>query len=248
MKSVSKVIEFPLSSNKKISVNITKKRMKNMRLGISKMGIVSVSIPYSTTYSYAYQFLVRKRDWIISQLKKINSNLEKDSCHFENDGNIFILGENYPLIVNPSDKNKVIFNKSSINNDKNNCFEIYTKDTNPLFVKQLFIRWCKKYFLDFFTNRLNFMYSQIFKNLTPPPIKLKTMKSMWGNCNYVKKVVTLNLYLAKTPIECIDYVIIHELAHLIHHNHGKEFHNLMDTLLPDWKARKKMLNNYSLNF
>ena len=88
----------------------------------------------------------------------------------------------------------------------------------------------------------------MFKNNTLPTIKIKTMKSMWGNCNYVKKIITLNLFLAKTPISCIDYVIVHELAHLVHHNHSKEFHALMSTLLPDWKTRKKMLNNYSLNF
>ena len=88
----------------------------------------------------------------------------------------------------------------------------------------------------------------MFNNTTPPLVKIKTMKSMWGNCNFVKKIITLNLYLAKASVECIDYVIIHELAHLIHHNHSKEFHALMTKLLPDWKARKKMLKDYSLNF
>ena len=88
----------------------------------------------------------------------------------------------------------------------------------------------------------------MFKTNPPPTIKIKTMKSMWGNCNYVKRIVSLNIYLAKARIECIDYVITHELAHLIHHNHGKEFHSLMTTLMPDWKMRKKILKDYSLTF
>jgi len=245
MKTTSKIIEFPLTCTTSVDITITKKRMKNIRLSISKNGDVKVSIPYQTTYSYAYQFLVKKRDWINKQLVKIKSNLARDTSNFVNDGNIFILGNNYPLKIEISNKNKVIFNPN-ISAD-NLGFIIYVKDKNAD-VKSIFVKWCKKYFLDFFTNRLNYIYSQMFKNTTPPTIKIKAMKSMWGNCNFVKKIVTLNIYLAKTPIECIDYVIVHELAHLIHHNHSKEFHALMTKLMPDWALRKKQLNNYCLNF
>ncbi|MBQ7880788.1 MAG: M48 family metallopeptidase [Clostridia bacterium] len=239
MKNTSKVIEFPLTTTTKTNVIITKKRMKNMRLTISKTGKVAVSIPYQTTYGYAYEFLVRKRSWIASQLSKINCNLNKDSCKFVDNGNIFVLGQNFPLKLELSTKNKVIFD---------NGFTIYTKDLSEDFVRQQFIKWCKKYFLDFFTNRLKYIYLQMFKDNNYPIIKIKTMKSMWGNCNFVKRVASLNIYLSKARIECIDYVITHELAHLIHHNHSKDFHNLMTTLMPDWKVRKKMLKDYSLQF
>jgi predicted metal-dependent hydrolase len=239
MKNTSKIIEFPLNTNTKTNVTITKKRMKNIRLSVSKAGKVAVSIPHFVSYSYAYDFLISKRDWITSQLNRIQQNSNKDLCNFVNNGNIFLLGINHHLTVEQSTKNKVIFD---------NGFTIYSRDLNPDFVKQVFLKWCKTYFLDFFTNRLNSIYNQMFKNGTPPVVKIKTMKSMWGNCNFVRRIVTLNLYLAKAPIECINYVITHELAHLIHHNHGKEFHSLMTTLLPDWKTRKKMLKNFSLTF
>ena len=251
MKNISKVIQFPLTINHQIDITITKKRMKNIRLSISKTGKVSVSIPYHTTYSYAYQFLVRKRDWIYVQLGKIQQNLAKDSCNFVNNGNVFILGQSYPLKLELSTKNKTIFTNNIDENLQNSqclSFVIYTKDLSSEYVSNIFIKWCKKYFLNLFTNRLNYIYSQMFTTPNPPPIKLKLMKSMWGNCNYVKRIITLNLYLAKTPIECIDYVIVHELAHLIHHNHSKDFHDLLTKIMPDWKTRKKQLNNYSLKF
>ncbi len=238
MKSSSKVVRFPLASDKVADVTMTKKRMKNIRLTITSAGKINVSMPYYASYAYAYEFLVRKREWINNQLSK-PKNIKVDTCNFCDNGNIFLLGKNHTLKVEQSAKNKVLFDTN---------FTIYTKDLSIEFVKQIFLKWCKKYFMDFFTNRLNFIYSQMFKTSIPPLIKIKPMKSMWGNCNFIKRIVTLNLYLAKTRIECIDYVITHELAHLIHHNHGKEFHNLMTTLLPDWKARRKMLKNYSLNF
>ncbi len=239
MKNPSKVVEFPLTDSGKINVVMTKKRMKNIRLRISKLGKVTVSMPYYTTYAYAYEFLVRKRDWIVAELNKINLNIKKDGCKFIDNGNIFLLGSSHSLKVEQSAKNKVIFD---------NGFIIYAKDTSEEFVKQVFLKWCKKYFLDFFANRLNFIYNQMFKTNPPPSIKIKDMKSMWGNCNFVKRVISLSIYLAKARVECIDYVITHELCHLVHHNHGKDFHNLMTTLMPDWKARKKMLKDYSLVF
>ena len=238
MKTCSKVVEFPLAGNKVANVIMTKKRMKNIRLSISSTGKINVSLPYYTSYAYAYEFLVRKREWINTQLAK-PQNHKIDTCNFCDNGNIFLLGNSHILKVEQSTKNKVIFD---------NDFTIYTKEINEEYVRLIFLKWCKKHFLDFFTNRLKFIYNQMFKNSPPPIVKIKPMKSMWGNCNFVKRVITLNLYLAKTRIECIDYVITHELCHLIHHNHGKEFHSLMTTLLPDWKARKKMLKNYSLNF
>lgn len=239
MKNQSKIIEFPLTSTTKTNIVVTKKRMKSIRLTVSKSGKVAVSMPYYTSFSYAYEFLVRKREWLTSQLNKIALNQLKDSCNFCNNGNIFLLGNNYALYVIQSTKNKVVFD---------NDFTIYTKDLNVEYIRLIFLKWCKKYFLDFFTNRVNYIYSKMFNNTNYPAIKIKTMKSMWGNCNFVKRVITLNLYLAKARIECVDYVITHELAHLVHHNHGKEFHALMTKLMPDWKIRKKLLNSYSLKF
>ena len=64
---------------------------------------------------------------------------------------------------------------------------------------------------------------------------------MWGNCNYIKRVIALNLYLVKAPIHCIDYVITHELAHLVHHNHSKDFYSFVARFMPDYKEREKLL-------
>ena len=238
-KTTKKIVQFPLNNSEIANITITKKKMKNLRLVVSKTGTIALSMPHSVTYKYAYEFLIRKRDWLSNQLSHIKSNILKDSSKFVDNGNIFVLGQSFPLKVELASSNKVIFD---------NSFTIYSKDLNSDFVKAIFIKWCKKYFLNFFANRLNYIYNQIFKDSTPPQIKIKAMKSMWGNCNYVKRIVALNLYLAKTRIECIDYVITHELCHLIHHNHSKDFHNLMTQLMPDWKERKKMLKEYSLKF
>jgi predicted metal-dependent hydrolase len=77
--------------------------------------------------------------------------------------------------------------------------------------------------------------------LPEPEITIKTLKSRWGSCTYDGRV-TLNLLLIQAPLECIDYVVAHELCHLVEHNHGKGFYALLARVMPDWKARKERLN------
>lgn len=81
--------------------------------------------------------------------------------------------------------------------------------------------------------------------LPEPELTIKTLKSRWGSCTYDGRV-TLNLLLIQTPLECIDYVVAHELCHLLEHNHGKGFYSLLSRVMPDWKARKERLNKFAV--
>ena len=129
MKNPSKIVEFPLTNTTKTNILITKKRMKNIRLRISKTGKVTVSMPYYATYAYAYEFLVRKRDWIVKEINKINAKIKQDSCHFIDGGNIFVLGKSFPLVIKQSTKNKVIFDAChTLNPSNENYSAINTND------------------------------------------------------------------------------------------------------------------------
>ena len=72
--------------------------------------------------------------------------------------------------------------------------------------------------------------------------KIKKVKTYWGLCNWRKRTITYNLELARAPRELIEYVVVHELTHLVVHNHGPQFYALMDARLPDWKARRAALH------
>ena len=73
-----------------------------------------------------------------------------------------------------------------------------------------------------------------------PNLKVKKMEKRWGSLS-AKGQLTLNTKLIQTPKECIEYVVIHELCHLIHHDHGTEYYKLLDRALPDWMKRKHKL-------
>ncbi|MDE0572719.1 M48 family metallopeptidase [Demequina sp. B12] len=77
---------------------------------------------------------------------------------------------------------------------------------------------------------------------TLPKVTIKIMKSRWGSCNAVRHTISLNLELARRGTDALEYVIVHELAHVFEQNHGPAFYALMDRHLPDWKQRRAHLN------
>ena len=77
-----------------------------------------------------------------------------------------------------------------------------------------------------------------------PELKLRAMRSQWGNCHWRQGYVTLNTALARCPEELRDYVALHELVHFLHHDHGPGFYASMDALMPDWKGRRMALRRY----
>jgi hypothetical protein len=74
----------------------------------------------------------------------------------------------------------------------------------------------------------------------PPVLRVRRMRTRWGSMS-PRGDMSLRLDLIRAPVECIDYVVVHELCHLVHPNHGREFWALVEQLVPDWKRRKRRL-------
>ncbi len=77
-----------------------------------------------------------------------------------------------------------------------------------------------------------------------PELRLRKMRSQWGNCYYKRGYITLNVALASCPEPLQDYVVLHELVHFIHQNHGPDFKETMTRLMPDWRNRRRELKFY----
>lgn len=79
-----------------------------------------------------------------------------------------------------------------------------------------------------------------------PQLKFRKMKGCYGNCRKTSGIVTLNKVLADLPVECAEYVIVHELSHLVEANHSRAFYQVVASVMPDYKIREKRLHNYAL--
>lgn len=88
------------------------------------------------------------------------------------------------------------------------------------------------------------LYWQEKMNLKALKVSYKKAKRQWGSCSY-KNAISLNIYLIMLPPKVIDYIIVHELAHIVHKNHSKEFWSLVEKFLPNYKSLKKELKIYS---
>ncbi len=94
---------------------------------------------------------------------------------------------------------------------------------------------------------LNDLVDQWYPRLEPaatarPTVKMRRMKARWGSCNARTRSILFNTHLIRAPLSCVEYVVVHEICHLKHSGHSRAFYHLLGTLLPDWKERKKGLN------
>ena len=104
-------------------------------------------------------------------------------------------------------------------------------------------KWLRQQALIVFQEELDKMYNIFPQKIPYPSLTIRKMKTRWGVCNVKTKKVTLNLELIKKDIKYLDYVIIHELSHLIHANHSSQFWNLVSITIPNYKKLRKELNN-----
>lgn len=111
----------------------------------------------------------------------------------------------------------------------------------PSTVRKALLEWYKTEARRIIRERLDFLGTGIPWLRHMPPWRIKTMRRRWGSCT-AQGLLTFNTHLIKAPLPCIDYVIFHELAHLKEHNHSPRFYRVLETLLPDWKTRRKELD------
>ena len=109
-------------------------------------------------------------------------------------------------------------------------------------LKAKYIKWLEKEAEPVFEQSLSDMMRLMDGyGIERPGLYIRNMKSRWGSCNNRQKRVGLNVQLIKADRDCIDQVVLHELAHFVHYDHGEGFYALLGKLMPDWKERKKRL-------
>lgn len=118
-------------------------------------------------------------------------------------------------------------------------------DTKVFINKKLDIdKWYKRQAKKIFSEHLDRMYKKFTKTIPYPNLKIRKMTTRWGVCNIKLKTVTLNLELIKRDSKYLDYVIVHELSHLIHPNHSREFWDLVEENIGDYKKYRKEMKEF----
>lgn len=225
--------------NKDISIEIKKKKIKNFNLRVLSNGVVTCSVPDNVEEKDVMAFLHKKSSWIIQKVEKYKKLQNVKSIDIlKNGGSVQLLGRHYRINIKQSQNFYIEFDDLTIN--------IYCKDKENLeFIQQEYNSYIKQKMYTFFSDVLDRLYPVVRSyHIAKPELKIRKMQSCWGNCNRSKQIITMNEFLYKASPLCIEYIVLHELSHLIYPYHDKNFYNFIELHMPDWKERKKLLNSY----
>jgi len=208
----------------------SRKRKRSLSLKLCADGEIQLNVPHNTDVKIIEDFIVAKYAWIESK-QKLRVNHNKLNPFKYKDGEIHqYLGEEYYLKIICSSQSKVKINQ--------NCIIVYHQKKSS--IKNVLNNWYRAQALEYLKQR-----SHLFANSYNLPkinkIKVRKMKARWGSCNS-RRDITYNIHLIKASPESIDYVIVHELCHLIHQNHSPQFYRLQSQLNPNWKVQKARLD------
>lgn len=211
------------------------------------------------------KFMIEDEEYNVIINKKGNKNTYvriDDELNIIVNTNFFVTKERIMAILNNNQNSikKMIDHMKSkrLNDDKfyylGICYDIIFDDrinsvvieNNFIFAKnkQVFDKWYKKQMLDIYQTHLQLNYEKFVEKIPFPNLKIRQMKTRWGVCNIKTKTVTLNSLLMRYDLDKLDYVIIHELSHLIYFNHSKDFWNLVSKYCPNYKKIRAALKEH----
>lgn len=210
---------------------------KTLEISVYPDMSVKVVAPIKRAYEDIVAKVRKRASWIIEQRYFFSLYLPKlPPKKFISGESHYYLGRQYRLKTINSADSKVILSRGVIH--------VYSPDrSDSVQIKKLLETWYRQRAALKFSERLDLCHSKIKKYcITKPTIQIRKMKNRWGSCSKQASII-LNSELIKAPSHGIDYVIMHEICHLKHFDHGKDFYNLLVRVMPDWEKRKKRLEN-----
>jgi predicted metal-dependent hydrolase len=222
-------------------IDVQRKRIKHIYLGVSRAdGRLKVSSPLRVSDAALAAFVLSKRDWIDKQranLRALQAKRVRTELQYTTGESHFYRGESYQLNVIP------VKSRPHVVIRDNQYLDVYIHASAGRDQRhRLVTEW----------------YRAQLKCLVPPLVdkwqaeidvqvrecNIKQMKTRWGTCNIPARRIWLNLELVKKPAVCLEYVVVHELVHLLERNHGARFKAYMDRFMPDWRERRRLLNDF----
>jgi len=217
-----------------MSVQIIKKAVKHINIRVKPNQEVILTAPLKTTDEHIAFVLNKRASWIDEKIAFYKEYQDQKPKEYVSGEGFKYLGRQYRLKVIEGDTECVKLQKG--------FFYLYVKDRDNLQRK-------KRVLNNWYRDKADEHFQKILKRyqtivqLEVTNVRVREMRTRWGSCNPAKSFINLNSELIKKPRYCIEYVIFHELAHLIYPNHSREFYNYLTLHMPDWKKRKSKLES-----
>lgn len=223
-----------------IPIEIVKKSIKNIHLGVyPPEGKVRVAAPLNTKDETIRLLVISKLSWIKKQREQFKSQERQTKREYVSGESIYLWGQRYLL--------KVIDHKgySKVRIENKKYISLYIKKESTVKQREKVINnWYRKQIKNKIPDIIEKYSNKIGVNVSDYGVRI--MRTKWGSCNTETSRILINLNLAKRPPNCLEYVVVHELIHLIERHHNEKFKELMDIYYPGWRVTKDELNKFIL--
>ncbi len=235
-----------------IPVEVRRNKRRRTRIGMvfDPRGYVIMDAPVDTSEAEIRSVVSEHYRWLRYRLTKVQEAYEQfPTLHYENGEIVHYLGSPFMLCVKRGASQSVVCNESSraqlplFSHLPRGELRLTLAVINPGTIRDALNGWYRERAQVVFTERFERWASLPWLRNGLPEWRHAFMRSQWGSCSTTGKI-SVNTHLIKTPGDLIDYVLLHELCHLKHHNHGKRFYALMSRHMEDWEFRRKQLNRY----
>jgi hypothetical protein len=222
-----------------IAVEVVLKDIKNIHLSVyPPAGKVRISAPSRMNLDTIRVFAISKLGWIRQQQEKLRGQERETAREYLDRESHFVWGKRYLLKVIECDEAPSVELKHSrmllrlrsgtLGNRKQAVIEAWYREQIRKAVPSLIAKW---------EPVIGVKVEKFF---------VQKMKTKWGSCNSASKTIRLNTDLAKKLPQCLEYIVVHEMVHLVARHHNEQFRSLMDKCLPGWRLLRQMLNNAPL--
>ncbi len=220
-------------------VEVRRKAIKNVHLSVyPPTGAVRISAPEQMKLDTIRVYALSKLDWIRKQQRKIGEQERESPREYLERESHYVWGDRYLLTITEENQRPVI----ELSHRRLNMR--LRPRTSQVKREALLEQW----------------YRHQLRNALPPLIKkwesimkvevakffIQRMKTKWGSCNHHRRTIRLNTDLAKKPKPCLEYIVVHEMVHLLEPTHNQRFQDLMKRFMPNWKVRRDALNSLPL--
>lgn len=240
-----------------IIYELNRRNVKNVNMRVRQDGTVSVSADRHVPLSFLDDFVRSRKDFIEKARTKNSERhrrLPNDMVGYKDGAVIRIFGQDCLITAAGGSMEGVecvecvecvesVKCAGRIQDQSGRKLVVTVKDTGDAGrMERLIYAYLRQLQTDTFREICHAVYPLFAgRGISYPRVKIKTMDSRWGSCIPSKGIIALNSRLIEYPRECIEYVVLHEFCHFIYPDHSKNFYALVASFMPDWKARKKAM-------